>query len=126
ASVNSSALIDTGLNCLVAVARFHGVPAEVAQLSHAFGNPGEHFDETTLLRAAKTLGFKARAQTITPERLQNPSLPCLGRDTEGRYFIIAKLAHTPEGQIDKLLIHRIEQGPPITVTVEQLRGFWGG
>jgi ATP-binding cassette, subfamily B, bacterial HlyB/CyaB len=118
--------VDTGLNCLVAVARFHGVPAEVAQLSHAFGNPGEHFDEMTLLRAAKTLGFKASAQTVQPERLQNPSLPCMARDIEGRYFIIAKLAHTSDGQLDKLLIHRIEQGPPITVTVDQLREIWNG
>lgn len=118
--------IDTGLHCLVAIARYHGVPAEVAQLSHAFGNTGEYFDDLTLLRAAKSLGFKARAQVLAVDRLHNASLPCMARDKQGRCFIIARVAEDGDGEPGKLLIHQIEQGPPRTVTVAELREFWDG
>ena len=52
--------MDTGLNTLVALARFHQLPAEPEQLSHEYGQPGEHFTDTQILQAAKALTLKAK------------------------------------------------------------------
>ena len=50
--------MDTGLNTLVAIARFHQLPAEPEQLAHEFSHPGEAFTDIDILRAAKALTLK--------------------------------------------------------------------
>jgi subfamily B ATP-binding cassette protein HlyB/CyaB len=52
--------MDTGLCCLVAIARFHQLPTEPGQLAHQFGSPREHFSDAEMLQAAKALTLKAR------------------------------------------------------------------
>lgn len=124
-SEDGQPFIDTGLQCLVAIARYHGVPAEAGPLAHAFGG-GQALDDLALLRAARSLGFKSRQVSLSFGRLHNASLPCMARDTDGKYFIIARVAEPKDGEAAKVLIHRLEQGPPCTVTVEALNQFWNG
>ena len=47
--------MDTGLHSLVAIARFHQLPAETEQLQHQFAQPGIDFSHTEILQAAKAL-----------------------------------------------------------------------
>lgn len=61
----SSPIMDPGLHSLVAIARFHQLPAEPEQLSHEFGIPGQTFTDTEILLAAKALTLKAKQLTLS-------------------------------------------------------------
>lgn len=67
--------IDTGLNCLVMIAKFHGVAAEAEQIRHVFAIGADGMNTTDILRAAKELGFKAKEAGVEYERLQKLPLP---------------------------------------------------
>ena len=47
--------MDTGLQSLVAVAKFHQIAAESSQLHHELGQPGHFFTDNEILLAAKSL-----------------------------------------------------------------------
>ncbi|MDR2244146.1 MAG: type I secretion system permease/ATPase, partial [Burkholderiales bacterium] len=81
--------LDSGLLSLLMMAQYHGLPADPAKLQHEYGQAP--FDSTTLLHAAKTLGFSSKCIRQPPERLHKAPLPCIAIDTEGRFFILAKI-----------------------------------
>lgn len=112
--------IDTGLLCLVMVAKFHGVAADPAQIrhTHAVGSGG--MASLDILRAAKELGFKAREVTLAHERLLKVQLPAIARLADGRYAIVAK------AETDRLLVlHPAEPNPRI-VSREDFATEWDG
>jgi len=82
--------LDTGLVCLLILARFYAVPADGEQLRHLFGESGKPLDETDLLRAAKHLSFKAGVADSDWSRLAATPLPAIARLQNGRYVVIAK------------------------------------
>ena len=53
--------IDTGLACLIAIAKYYNIPAEYRQLERAYVLEEGSVDMTTLVRAARDLKLKARA-----------------------------------------------------------------
>lgn len=55
----TAGVTDTGLICLLILARFYDLPADGAQLRHQFAQSGQVLSDTDLLRAAKHLGLKA-------------------------------------------------------------------
>jgi subfamily B ATP-binding cassette protein HlyB/CyaB len=71
--------MDTGLQCLVALAGFHQLPADAAQISHQFAIPGQPLGNTEILRAAKALTFKAKLFTFPLAKLIGSSLPAIAR-----------------------------------------------
>lgn len=83
------ALPDTGLLCLLMLSQFHGIAADAAKLKHEFGS--EPFDTHRLIHAARTLGFTAKAVSQPFERLHRAPTPCIGTDSEGRSFVLAKV-----------------------------------
>ena len=52
--------IDTGLACLVAIAKYYNIPADYRQLERAYVLQEGAVDLTTLVRAARELKLKAR------------------------------------------------------------------
>jgi subfamily B ATP-binding cassette protein HlyB/CyaB len=82
---------DSGLTCLVLIARFHGLPADAAQLRHKHGSSAR-FGETDLLIAAKALGLKARLVTVTPDRLATTPLPALMLSPDHAHFVLASVS----------------------------------
>jgi len=111
---------DTGLACLVMLARFHGLAADPDQLAHDWGEPGTSFDPTQILRAAKALGLKARRVRTTARRLPHTPLPALALDAEGQFVILARV---DDGQA---LIHDPRAGRPQTMPVEEWCRRWSG
>lgn len=53
--------IDTGLACLIMLARFHHLAADPEQVLHDAALHGERFNTHALLLAAKRLNLKAKA-----------------------------------------------------------------
>lgn len=113
-----AAPVDTGLACLAMLAQFYEKPADPAQLAHEYAPGGTAVDEVQLLRAAKSLGFKAKAMDLKRERLRHAPLPVIGqwRDEEteiesedggvetvtrpGGFFVLAKAQETPAPEKD--------------------------
>lgn len=68
----SSAALDTGLTCLVMLARFHQIAADPDQLAHQFKVAGVHFGKTEILLAAKHLGLQAKPVKTSIDRSPRP------------------------------------------------------
>ncbi|XPG48706.1 type I secretion system permease/ATPase [Variovorax sp. KK3] len=115
---------DTGLACLVMVARLHGVAADPHQLAHEFAKAGSEFGVTDILLAAKRLELKAKAVKIDIARLCKTPLPAIavGMDAAGkpRFFVLARL----DG--DRLLVQDPATGRPEAWSLAQLQSRWTG
>ena len=71
--------VDTGLASLSMLAQFFEKPADTKQLTHDFAPDGTPVDEVQLLRAAKSLGFKAKALDLKLDRVEKAPLPVIGQ-----------------------------------------------
>jgi subfamily B ATP-binding cassette protein HlyB/CyaB len=127
--------MDTGLQSLVALARFHQLPAETTQLAHEFGRPGEHFSDTELLIAAKALSLKAKKLSLDFINLNNAMLPAIAKTNDGEYIILARLAYaetsTDQQKHNKslstgVLIHDLRNESPQSLSVEEFEALWSG
>ena len=110
----SPAPIDTGLACLVMLARFHQIAADPGQLAHQFKVSGAAFEQSEILLAAKHLGLQAKAVKTSVDRLDRTPLPAMVADNTGGYFILARV----EG--DKVLIHDPRVERPQMLSREEL------
>jgi ATP-binding cassette, subfamily B, bacterial HlyB/CyaB len=116
-------LVDTGLRCLVMMARLHGVAADAEQLKHEAALQGT-FASSDLQHAGKKLGLQIKAVQVDPKRLQNTPLPAIAigklRGGIADFFILARV----DG--DQVLIQSPLVGRPETITLEELTQRWSG
>ncbi|RMG31031.1 MAG: type I secretion system permease/ATPase [Gammaproteobacteria bacterium] len=90
--VEEARRVDTGLRSLAMCARLHGVPAEPEALRHRFGDPvpaDPAAEVRRLVRAARFLGFKARACGWSSRPLNRLPFPVLARHRDGHWFLLA-------------------------------------
>jgi subfamily B ATP-binding cassette protein HlyB/CyaB len=118
--VGASTDIDTGLVCLVTLARLHSVAADPDQLAHQFKNDGIPFSKREILLAARHLGLKARSIRTRVERLDKTPLPAMAVDPEGRYFVILRSGN------EQALVFRAETGRAQPVPLNELEAGWTG
>ena len=64
----------------------------------------DEFGPAAMIRAAQALGLKSRLVRPTPARLRGVSPPAIGRDQDGRYFVLARTAIDASGEVDKFLL----------------------
>ncbi len=119
-SSSASTELDTGLVCLLILARFHDLPADGAQLRHRFAQSGKALSDTELLRAAKHLGLKAGVVRTTWSQLQGIPLPAMVKRRDGRYVVLAKV----EGE--KTLVQDPVEARPLVLSHEQFEAMWTG
>ena len=112
--------MDTGLICLLILARFYDLPADGPQLRQQFAQSGEVLSDTGLLRAAKHLGLKAGVLTSNWNKLGGIPLPAVAKRTDGRYVVLAKL----EGE--KVLVQDPTEAHPLILSREQFEVAWMG
>jgi subfamily B ATP-binding cassette protein HlyB/CyaB len=112
--------VDSGLACLVMLARFHNVAASPEQLAHEYAEDGRLFGRAEMLLAAKKLGLKAKSARSSLSRLSHTPLPAIATDSDGRFFIIARL---DDG---KALIHDPLAQRPEVLSLEELEARWTG
>ncbi len=112
--------IDSGLACLLMLARFFGVPANAEPLTHQFTEPGKAFGETELLLAAKHLGFKAGAVESDWQRLPHIALPAIAQQKDGRYVIIAR------ADAEKVLLQDPAEPKPLLLPRAIFEEAWSG
>ena len=110
--------IDTGLACLIMLARFHQIAVDPAQLAHQFKVSGETFSQPEILLAAKHFGLQAKPVKTKLDRLDRTPLPAMAVGRNGGYFILARF----EG--DKALIHDPRAERPQVVSRDELQARW--
>jgi subfamily B ATP-binding cassette protein HlyB/CyaB len=111
---------DTGLICLLILARFYSLPANGEQLRHQFAESGKVFTEREILRASKCLGLKAGLMDMTAARLDRVPLPAMAQRKDGRYVILAKI------EADKVLVQDPVEGRPIIFRKPEFEEVWNG
>lgn len=112
--------VDTGLICLLILARFYDLPADGLQLRHQFVSSGKTFSDVELLRAAKHLGFKAGLIKTQWRQLPGTPVPAITKHRDGRYGVLAKV----DGE--KALIQDPVEGRSLVVSREQFESNWTG
>jgi subfamily B ATP-binding cassette protein HlyB/CyaB len=122
-----SSHFNSGIQCLALIARFHQIPAEPNALIREFkcsnSNIGcSSLADINLVRAAKSIGFKAKFIIDTVDKLTDHVLPAIARHVDGHFFIIVKVAN------DEVLIQDITGSSTgiTTHTFADLNEFWTG
>jgi subfamily B ATP-binding cassette protein HlyB/CyaB len=111
---------DTGLICLLILARFYDLPADGSQLRHQFVSSGKTFSDVELLRAAKHLGLKAGVLKTRWDKLEGTPFPAIAKMRDERYVVLAKI----DGE--KALIQDPAEGRPLVVSREEFESNWTG
>jgi len=110
--------LDTGLHCLLLMARYHGVPADGAQLRHQFGEVHQRVSDTNLLRAATHLGFKVARLRSRWEELGSMPLPVMAKRSDGGYLVVAK------AEPEKVLVQDPAGEGPTILTKADFEALW--
>jgi len=117
-SANQINKIDSGLSCLLILARLHGLPADEKQLKHEFSKTGDAFETGDILRAAKLLGLKARSVKSDWSTLSKATLPVIVRHNDGHFFVLARMDD------EKALIQDPLEQRPLTLPKEIFEKCW--
>lgn len=110
-SAGDRSSIDSGLACLLLLARFHGVATDAAQLAHLFQEDGKPFAVQEILLAAKSLKLKAKLVDSNVGRLLKLPLPAIAIDDAGAFLVLARadeqsvLVHDPARSTPEVLSH---------------------
>jgi subfamily B ATP-binding cassette protein HlyB/CyaB len=115
--------LDSGLACLVIMARFHGLPVDPDQLRHEFGDGGL-FGVANILLASKKLGVRAKAVSVSMSRLATTPLPAIARARTDagveRYFVLARV------EDGRALVQDPLVGRPEALDLDELERRWSG
>ena len=84
--------IDTGLACLIAIAKYYNIPADYRQLERAYVLEEGSVDFTTLVRAAHELKLKARVyHGLKESDLDRLVYPIMIQMNSGRKVVITTI-----------------------------------
>ncbi len=111
---------DTGLGCLVIMAKIHGISADPDQIKHAFAIGAQGMSTVDILRAAKELGLKAKTAEVKYERLKKLRLPAVVELEQGGYIILARFEE------DRLLVLSPGEDKPRIVNKDEFTALWNG
>lgn len=111
---------DSGLVCLVQLARYHQVAADAQAIAHEHGAPSAVFSADDLVRAGRRLGLKTRSVDSTWDRLADTPLPAIAQHSDGHFFLLAGIKD------DKVLIQDPLEPRPLTLPRELFEQAWSG
>ncbi len=118
--------MDTGLACLVILAKYLGKAINPQDVKHQLGQ-GENLTTQDILIAAKSLDLKARSVKSNWKKLQGSPLPAIAIDNNGDYFIVAKIEQpdTDTGESKVLIQSPTEQSPKVQ-SQKEFNECWSG
>lgn len=117
--------MDSGLQALALVAQLHHMAVDPVQLQHQFGRDDQASSIDAILRAAKSLGFRATLTRSTLDQLQARLLPAIASNDEGEFYVIARISRD-EGSEPTCLIQRPHCGAPEKQGLDMMAKEWSG
>lgn len=116
--------LDTGLLCLVMLARFHELAADPDQIAHEYRENGEPLTRSQIQLAARKLGLSTKLIRANPERLSRLPLPAMAFASNGDCFVLARCDNA-RGEF-RVLVHDPLAQRPEVLTRDQLLARWSG
>ena len=114
--------IDTGIACLIAIAKYYNIPADYRQLERAYVLQEGSVDFTTLVRAARELKLKARKyEGLQEADLDKLVYPVLIKLHSGRSIVITTIR---EGNI--YVLDPVFSQQPVKIDRYKLLMDWTG
>ncbi len=110
----------SALQCLAVVARLHRVAADPQQLHREFASSERAVDATTVVRAARSLGLKARQIRTSLERLSRSPLPAICPLWDGAMVVLARVGD------DQVLIQDPREPRPQAMGLKEFQTRWAG
>ena len=111
---------DSGLICLVQLARLHHIAADPQQLMHERGASSDAFDVDDIVRAGKSIGLKIRSVSSDWQKLAHTPLPAICQHRDGHFLILAAIRD------DQVLIQDPLESRPLTLPRELFEDAWTG
>ncbi len=109
---------DTGLQCLVIIAGYHGISADQDQLRHLLALGSERMDVVSLLKGAKELGFKVKEARVSFDRLRSLPTPNIVLMNDSNFNILAKI------DSERVLIFDPLEGRPRLLLKDEFKAKW--
>lgn len=109
-----------GVQCLALVARMQQTPAEVSAILREFTPQSDDLNNIYLVKAARSLGFKAQFLQTDITQLDEALLPAVGKSKDGSYFILARVKD------DKALVQDVSTGQVQALLLTSLSEMWTG
>lgn len=82
---------DTGLNCLLIIAKINEISITEDQVRHSFALDEKKITDFEMLKISKKIGLKAKLYKTTLEKLVKLKLPLIFKENDGSYKILAKI-----------------------------------
>ncbi|MET3433535.1 subfamily B ATP-binding cassette protein HlyB/CyaB [Herbaspirillum seropedicae] len=120
-SAATDALPDSGLLCLLMMAKLHGIPVDPHQLQHQYGR--EPFTIETIQLAARKLGLMARCVQQDRTRLDRAPLPAVAVDKMGQFLLVGKIDKSQP--VWRILVQRPGQRPAVMLRPD-FEHCWNG
>lgn len=109
--------IDSGIFVLAAIAAFYSAPFDAAQTLHNFHLENKKLTVANVLKIARKLNLKARFFKRSGISIKKIPLPCIVRDRDGEFFILAKLSG------ENALIMRNGESPAV-ISMQEFKNIW--
>ena len=110
---------DSGIPCLIALLRYHGLSADAGQIRHELGH-ARALDAADLVRLGRRAGLKTRSLVSRAERLGNAPLPGIAAMTDGSFVVLARADET------RVLVARPGQERPSLMARADFEAVWTG
>ena len=111
---------DSGVECLVFIARFHNIPISVEAVRHEHPSRDKYMDTIEILRAAKSLKLKSKAVNKSLDELSGLPTPAMFLGKDDKWRVLGRLNDK------KILIRDPEKSGAELITYEELEDIWGG
>jgi ATP-binding cassette, subfamily B, bacterial HlyB/CyaB len=114
--------MSSGLHCLVLVAKMRGIPFDAR--SFQLQSESELTPSESLVRAARSFGFKSSIVQCEPGQLDQRAFPLIANTVQGEFLVIARASEQDVSR--KYLIQTPEAAAPRIVNLEELQGCCSG
>lgn len=110
--------IDSGLYCLILLARYFNIPTNPENLTHELAKQSQELlDQSDIVRSLKRLGIKSSATRFNPTHLSKIPTPAILEKNDGSFVILAR-ANEKEA-----LIQEAGSQQPKQVPIEELSDY---
>lgn len=111
---------DAGLQCLLTVAAYYGIPADAESIRHDYMLENIGMTTQDILRISKRIGLKSKVVNANRYSLIKFNLPAILELKNGTYIIIAKAEEEKA-----LVLYPFEKAPQV-FSYQQLDEIWDG